>query len=60
MSAIGVPWLVLTTSGSAAKTGVVAFAQMGAYVLTQFLAGPIVDRGSDCAVPSSSATSSPR
>jgi MFS family permease len=44
MSAIAVPWLVLSTSGSAAKTGVVAFAQMGMYVLVQMLSGPVVDR----------------
>jgi MFS family permease len=44
MSAIAVPWLVLTTTGSAAKTGLVAFAQMGMYVIAQMLAGPVVDR----------------
>jgi MFS family permease len=44
MSAIAVPWLVLTTTGSATRTGLVAFAQMGMYVVTQMLAGPVVDR----------------
>ena len=44
MSAIAVPWLVLTTTGSAAKTGLVAFAQMVPYVAAQALTGPLVDR----------------
>jgi MFS family permease len=44
MSAIAVPWLVLTTTGSATRMGVVGFAQMAAYVTAQFLAGPVVDR----------------
>jgi MFS family permease len=44
MSAIAIPWLVLTTTGSAAQTGVVVFAQLLPYVVTQLLAGPMVDR----------------
>jgi MFS family permease len=44
MSAIAIPWLVLTTTGSAGKTGLVAFAETAAYVVAQMLAGPIVDR----------------
>ncbi|WP_238008571.1 MFS transporter [Dactylosporangium sp. AC04546] len=44
MSAIAIPWLVLTTTGSAAQTGVVVFAQLLPYVATQLLAAPIVDR----------------
>jgi MFS family permease len=44
MSAIAIPWLVLSRTGSAAMTGTVAFAQMIAYVLAQLLAGPVVDR----------------
>ena len=44
MSELAVPWLVLTTTGSAGKTGLVAFAQMLPYVTTQALAGPVVDR----------------
>ncbi len=40
MSALAVPWLVLTTSGSAAQTGVVVFAQLMPYVAAQLLAGP--------------------
>jgi MFS family permease len=44
MSELAVPWLVLTTTGSASKTGLVAFAQMLPYVTMQALAGPVVDR----------------
>jgi MFS family permease len=44
MSELAVPWLVLTTTGSAGKTGLVAFAQMLPYVTAQALAGPVVDR----------------
>ncbi len=44
MSALAIPWLVLTTTGSAAQTGLVAFAQLAPYVATQLLAGPVVDR----------------
>ena len=44
MSAIAIPWLVLTTTGSAAQTGVVVFAQLLPYVAAQLLAGPAVDR----------------
>jgi MFS family permease len=44
MSAIAIPWFVLTTTGSAAKTGLVGFATMVPYVAAQVLAGPLVDR----------------
>ncbi len=44
MSSIAVPWLVLTTTGSATATGLVGFAQMAPYVLLQATAGPLVDR----------------
>lgn len=44
MSQLAIPWMVLTTTGSAAKTGLVAFAEMGPYVVAQVLAGPVVDR----------------
>jgi MFS family permease len=44
MSALAIPWLVLTTTGSAAATGLVAFAQMAPYVAAQALTGPLVDR----------------
>ena len=44
MSQLAIPWMVLTTTGSASKTGLVAFAEMGPYVMAQALAGPLVDR----------------
>jgi MFS family permease len=44
MSALAIPWLVLTTTGSAGKTGLVAFAEMAPYVTALALAGPLVDR----------------
>jgi MFS family permease len=44
MSGLAIPWLVLVTTGSAAKTGLVGFAEMAPYVITQAVAGPIVDR----------------
>jgi MFS family permease len=44
MSAIAIPWLVLTSTGSAAKTGLVGFATMAPYVAAQVLTGPLVDR----------------
>jgi MFS family permease len=44
MSAIAIPWLVLVTTGSAAATGIVGFAQMAPYVTLQAAAGPVVDR----------------
>jgi MFS family permease len=44
ISAIAIPWLVLTTTGSAAKTGLVGFATMAPYVAAQMLSGPLVDR----------------
>lgn len=44
VSMVAVPWLVLVTTGSAAQTGVVAFAEMLPYVLMQALASPLIDR----------------
>lgn len=44
VSAIALPWFVLTTTGSAVQTGAVAFAEMAPYVLVKALAGPLVDR----------------
>lgn len=44
ISFVAVPWLVLETTGSAARTGLVAFAEMLPYVLASALGGPIVDR----------------
>jgi len=44
VSVIAIPWLVLTTTGSAAQTGLVAFAEMLPLVLVKALAGPLIDR----------------
>lgn len=44
MSDVAIPWLVLTTTGSAVSTGVVGFALIAPYVLLQATAGPFVDR----------------
>ncbi|NDL56852.1 MFS transporter [Phytoactinopolyspora mesophila] len=44
VSAIALPWFVLSTTGSAAKTGLVVFVEMMPYVLAQVLSGPIIDR----------------
>ena len=44
MSFLALPWLVLTTTGSATLTGIVAFAEMAPYVTVQALGGPLVDR----------------
>jgi MFS family permease len=41
---IAVPWFVLTTTGSAAKTGLIAFCQITPFVVAQALAGPLIDR----------------
>ncbi len=44
VSMIAIPWLVLTTTGSATRTGLVAFAEMAPLVLAQVLSGPVTDR----------------
>jgi Na+/melibiose symporter-like transporter len=44
VSMIAIPWLVLTTTGSAVQTGIVAFAEMTPYVVLKALAGPLTDR----------------
>jgi len=44
MIAVAVPWFVLTTTGSVAKTGLIAFCQITPFVVVQILAGPLIDR----------------
>jgi MFS family permease len=41
---IAVPWFVLTTTGSATKTGLIAFCQITPFVIAQALSGPLIDR----------------
>jgi len=44
LSMIAVPWLVLTSTGSASLTGLVGFAEMAPYVLAKAFGGPLIDR----------------
>jgi MFS family permease len=44
MTFVALPWLVLVTTGSATRTGIVAFAEMLPYVLVSAACGPLVDR----------------
>ncbi|HEX4976247.1 MAG TPA: MFS transporter [Nocardioides sp.] len=44
VSMVAIPWFVLTTTGSATLTGLVAFAEMAPLVALKALAGPLVDR----------------
>jgi MFS family permease len=44
ISMIAIPWLVLTTTGSPTRTGLVAFAEITPMVLLKAFGGPLVDR----------------
>ncbi|WBQ06436.1 MFS transporter [Kribbella sp. CA-293567] len=44
VSAVAIPWLVLMSTGSAAKMGLIAAAEMLPYALTGVLAAPLADR----------------
>ena len=44
MTMLALPWLVLTTTGSPARVGLVAFAQTGCYVLVRLAGAPLIDR----------------
>ncbi|MEN3610361.1 MFS transporter [Plantactinospora sp. ZYX-F-223] len=44
MSMVALPWFTLVVTGSAVRTGVVAFAEMLPYVLACALGGPLIDR----------------
>ena len=44
LSAIAIPWLVLTLTGSPVLTGLVGFAELLPYVAAKALAGPLIDR----------------
>jgi MFS family permease len=44
MSLVALPWFVLAGTGSGAKTGIVAAAEMLAYVVACGLGGPLLDR----------------
>jgi MFS family permease len=44
ISMIALPWLVLTTTGSETRTGLVALAELTPMVLLKVLGGPLIDR----------------
>jgi MFS family permease len=44
LSGIAIPWLVLSTTGSAMLTGLVAMMEMLPYVVAKALGGPLIDR----------------
>jgi MFS family permease len=44
ISMVAIPWFVLTTTGSATQTGLVAFAELLPLVLCKVLGGPLIDR----------------
>jgi MFS family permease len=44
MTFLALPWFVLATTGSATKTGLVAFAEMAPLVAVGMLGGPFVDK----------------
>ncbi|MBB5870285.1 MFS family permease [Allocatelliglobosispora scoriae] len=44
MTAVALPWLVLVTTGSATKTGLVALTEMLPYVIASAAGGPLIDR----------------
>lgn len=43
-TAVAIPWFVLVTTGSAAKMGLVAFAELAPIVVASFFGGAVVDR----------------
>jgi len=44
MTMVALPWLVLVTTGSAAKTGMIGAAELVPYVLACALGAPVIDR----------------
>jgi MFS family permease len=44
ISGLAIPWFVLTTTGSAAKTGLVFVCEMAPLVVMKALGGPLIDR----------------
>jgi MFS family permease len=43
ISMVAIPWLVLVTTGSAARMGLVAAVEMVPYIVASIMAGPIID-----------------
>jgi MFS family permease len=44
LTAVAIPWFVLLTTGSAARTGLVAFCELVPAILASFFGGALVDR----------------
>ncbi len=44
LAALALPWLVLTSTGSATRTGLVAAAELAPMVLARAFSGPLIDR----------------
>ncbi|MFK4111597.1 MFS transporter [Streptomyces sp. NPDC002176] len=44
VSAVALPWFILVTTGSATRTGLVAFCEMAPYVAVKAFTGPLVDQ----------------
>ena len=44
VAALALPWFVLTSTGSAAQTGLVVACEFGPYIAAKALSGPVVDR----------------
>ncbi|MGW4285337.1 MFS transporter [Streptomyces sp. NPDC004673] len=44
VSAVALPWFVLVTTGSATRTGLIAFCEMAPYVAVKAFTGPLVDQ----------------
>jgi hypothetical protein len=43
-SVVALPWFIPVTTGSATRTGPVAFCEMTPYVVVEAFTGPLVDR----------------
>jgi len=44
ISMVAIPWLVLVTTGSPARMGLVAAAEMVPYIVASIMGGPVIDR----------------
>jgi nitrate/nitrite transporter NarK len=44
LSMIALPWFVLVSTGSPTRTGLVAFCELGAYVVARAASGPLIDQ----------------
>src|SRR3954454_21447685 len=44
LTIVAIPWFVLITTGSAARTGLVAFCELVPSILASFFGGALVDR----------------